>query len=270
MLKWLISNWERVLFSVIGLAFILFSLNYMISSSLVESSAAFGMGFLCFIFSSVSRFKRFKGLGFEAELWEDKQEEAAELIDRFKDIVTIYSREAVMSRVTAGRWEDGAWKRRWELFDELTNQHQALGQKVDFSKLKKEVDNYFIFDMVLPLIDVVGKPILDGRSKAHQMIDEQFGSPIRDIDGHRKRHEQLHQIEHGISEPFVIAQRENLAAVVLNWSSDAQRDLKTHFAIDISFDSDALSKLKEISTAYSNRPIKVTERLIALADGEAQ
>ena len=144
MLKWLISNWERVLFSVIGLAFILFSLNYMKSSSLVESSAAFGMGFLCFIFSSVSRFKRFKGLGFEAELWEDKQEEAAELIDRFKDIVTIYSREAVMSRVTAGRWDDGlgAWKRRWELFDELTNQHQALGQKVDFRKLKKEVDNY--------------------------------------------------------------------------------------------------------------------------------
>jgi hypothetical protein len=56
--------------------------------------------FLQFFYSNLARFKRFKGLGFEAELWEDKQKEAADLIDRLKNVVAIYSREVVMAQVS--------------------------------------------------------------------------------------------------------------------------------------------------------------------------
>jgi hypothetical protein len=87
--KWVSNNWERVLFSCLGLIFLAFSVFYLKGRSVPESSASFAMGFLCFLFASVARFKRFKGLGFEAELWEDKQKEAAELIDRLKAIVAI-------------------------------------------------------------------------------------------------------------------------------------------------------------------------------------
>jgi hypothetical protein len=268
LIKKLASNWERILFAIFGLTFFGFAFAYMKSSALPASSAAFGMGFLCFIFSSLARFKRFKGLGFEAELWEDKQKEAAELIEKLKGIVTIYSRETVMSRVKGNRLGGGAgvWKKHWEVFDELTSQHQALGQKVDFSELKTEVDTYFVFDMVLSLVEAVRRPIWDGREKARKLIDQEFGSPINDAEGYRLRLEQLNGVGAELKELFATAQQENLAAVVLNWASEAQRNLKTHFNIDIAFDEATLFKLNEVSKAYSNRPIKVTERLIALAD----
>jgi len=41
---------------------------------------------LCLIFVYLARFKRFKGLGIEAELWEDKQREAEQLIERLKPL----------------------------------------------------------------------------------------------------------------------------------------------------------------------------------------
>ena len=67
----------------------------------------FGLGFLSFIYANVARFKRFKGLGFEAELWEDKQKEAADLIERLREVVSIYSREVILGKVRAGRFANG-------------------------------------------------------------------------------------------------------------------------------------------------------------------
>ncbi len=75
------------------------------------------MAFFSFIYSNISRFKRFKGLGFEAELWEDKQKEAAQLIDRLKAMVTVYTREIVMQKVMQNRYSgDGRWAESWKLY----------------------------------------------------------------------------------------------------------------------------------------------------------
>lgn len=269
-LNWLENNWERTLFGGLGLIFFVFSINYLWSNSLAASSAAFGMGFLCFIFDSLSRFKKFKGLGFEAELWEDKQKEAAALIDRLKGIVAIYSREVITSRVTSSRWggDPGGWKSHWKLFDELTGQHLALGQEIDFTDLKKTVDVYFVLDMVLPLLDVVRNKIADGRSMAQHAIEKKFGSPITDISGHHQQVEKLGQIGRQIKDPWSIAMTENLAKIVIEWAADAQTKLKEHFQVTVNFEPEVLSKLREVSDAYENAPIKVTERLISLADGE--
>jgi hypothetical protein len=91
--------------------------------------------------------KKFKGSGFEAELWEDKQKEAAALIDRLKSIVNIYTRELVMGRVMQGRW--GAvykWADHWRLYDELVMQHSQLGQEIDFSDLRRQVYGLMAYD----------------------------------------------------------------------------------------------------------------------------
>lgn len=70
---WWTTNWERVLFSVLGLAFFAICFYLIAKGSMQEGAAVFGLGFLSFVYANVTRFKRFKGLGFEAELWEDKQ-----------------------------------------------------------------------------------------------------------------------------------------------------------------------------------------------------
>jgi hypothetical protein len=266
--KWLASNWERILFSALGLTFIYFSLTYIQSKSLAESSAAFGMGFLCFIFSSVSRFKRFKGLGFEAELWEDKQREAVELIERLKDIVTLYSKEVVMNRVTSNRWggRAGGWTGHWKLFDELTGQHQALGQKIDFSDLKKEVDAYFLLDLVNSQFEAIQRPITEGRSAAQAVIAVEFVQPIADAAAYDRRLQQLKEIGIQFPDMFDLAQQSNLAEEVLKWAEESKRKLAESFGVDIGFDDTALGVLREIATACQRRPITVTDRLTSIAD----
>lgn len=42
--------------------------------------AVLGTGFLLVVLLLLAKFKRFKGFGFEAEMWEEKQEEAAVLV----------------------------------------------------------------------------------------------------------------------------------------------------------------------------------------------
>ena len=51
-----------------------------------SATAAWSFGFLLFILLLLSKFKRFKGFGFEAELWEQKQAEAAALVDQLKSL----------------------------------------------------------------------------------------------------------------------------------------------------------------------------------------
>ena len=74
---------------------------------MTNAGIVFGLGFLSFIYANVARYKRFKGLGFEAELWEDKQKEAADLIDRLKNVVSIYTREVILGKVEG--WTVGEW-----------------------------------------------------------------------------------------------------------------------------------------------------------------
>ncbi len=129
--------------------------------------------------------KKFKGLGFEAELWEDKKKEAETLIERLKDVVTIYTREIVMLKVKDGRWSDGVdWHERWQLFDDLVRQHSTLGQQIDFEPLRKEVEDYFLFDMTMPQWNKCQHRMNDCIAKASEALNAKYGSPIRDSAGY--------------------------------------------------------------------------------------
>ena len=101
MLKLAKKHWEQAFFGIVGVAFLAFSFIGLLGGDVAGASATFAMAFFSFIYANISRFKRFKrfkGLGFEAELWEDKQKEAEQLIDRLKAVVSVYTREIVMGR----------------------------------------------------------------------------------------------------------------------------------------------------------------------------
>jgi hypothetical protein len=263
---WLAANWERMLFVVVGLLFLGSCFYLLLSEKVAEAAAVFGLAFLSFLYANVSRFKRFKGLGFEAELWEDKQREAAALIDRLRAVVSIYTHEVVLSKVTAGRSvEANNWSARWKLYDELVKEHDALGQKIDFSGLKKTVDDYFLFDMTFPQMEKARLVVWNGRSAALKVIAAEFGSNIKDSEGYGKRLAQYHAVKDGLDNSFQQSTQNDLAALALEWWSDAKERLKKDFGVEVELDPKVIERLQNLSKLYQNRPVQVTDELIGWA-----
>lgn len=64
-----------------------------------------GVGFLMLVLMLLAKFKRFKGFGFEAELWEEKQEEAAKLVERLKQLALVTCGPLVRVVSNIGHWE---------------------------------------------------------------------------------------------------------------------------------------------------------------------
>ncbi len=267
--KWFVANWERVLFAIVGLVLLGGSLKLIYVEKVTEAAVVFGLGFLSFIYANVARFKRFKGLGFEAELWEDKQKEAADLIERLREMVSIYSREMVLGKIKAGRFSSETdWNDHWKLYDDLIAQHNALGQKIDFSGVKRVMDDYFLFDMCMPEIKKISEAALRGKKAAMQKIEQEFGSPIRDHEAYSKRLEQYRNIRQGIDDPFEISRKGDLAKHALNNWSDAKAHLKRDFNLDVDVDARVLERLESISKLYQARPVQVTGELITWANRE--
>lgn len=204
---------------------------------------------------------------FEAELWEDKQKEAADLIERLKSVVSIYTRELILGNVKRGRWGDSpGWKENWTLFDELVAQHSALGQKIDFSDLKREMDSYFIFDMCMNNHEGIQHAILQAQTAAQAVIKNEFGSPIMDASGYSKRNAQLTEIRDRVADPFEVAKRDNLAEAILKMADEAKYKMKAYFEVEIAYDEKEIARLQMISAVYKKRLIEVTEALISLTE----
>lgn len=268
-LKFLKENWERILFSIFGLSLIGFAFHRIVQDKIAESGMLFGLGFFSFIYANVSRFKRFKGFGFEAELWEDKQKEASELIERLREVVAIYTREIILAKVTSGRWGSGvSWEDRWKLYDDLISQHKTLGHKIDFSDVKKISDEYFLFDMTWPEYDKIRRAILEGKRKANEVIEHEFGSPISDVAGHKLRMDQYRLISEEVDNPLETNTEFNFANACLSAWEDAKSRLKKDFNVEVAdkIDPQTIKKLLVISRAYDERPVAVTPELIEWAD----
>lgn len=269
--KWFLQNFERVVFSVCGFAFLI-ECYFELQKSVVHIAIAattFGMAFLCFTLANLSRFKRFKGLGLEAEMWESKQEEAADLIDQMRAVVSIYSRELLLGKVKAGRSGSSAnWSDNWKLLDELAEQHAVLGQKIDLTEVKKKMDDYFLYDLtrrpLIKLHDAKNEGVREARDK----IKTEFGSPVTDPEAYGARWEQTRKIPTDLKGTFQYSSENNLAELALDEWRQAREILKDDFGIELAMDPKVIERLEAISRLYESRPVKVTEELIGWANGE--
>ena len=262
LLKYLGTSGERLLFGLVGAACLFFTFRFLVAGQVTSASAVFAMAFFSFFYSNLARFKKFKGLGFEAELWEDKQKEAANLIDRLKSVVAIYTREIVMNSVMRGRWSDGeSWEKRWALFDELVDQHNALGQEIDFSDLKSQLDGVFIFDLCTPLSSSVRKSIEEAKAKTSEQMAEKYAKVVTDLDGHNADLKKLGEVKAAIENLFERAGQENIANTILKLADDAKEKLSA-FSIVPDFNPTVLERLRAISEVAENRPMVVTPQLL--------
>lgn len=262
------SRWEkieRVGFIVIGLMFLAACFRSVWAADHTGAAALFGMAFFSFFYSRLSQFKRFKGLGFEAELWEDKKKEAEGLIERLKSVVEIYTREIVLTKVMQGRWSDGAdWASHWELFDGLVAKHSDLGQEIDFSELKGRLDEIFLSDAIAISYSSIAGPVSVGRGEAFAKLDKEFPQPIKDVKGYRARLAVYNSIPENLGRTYELIKTENAAATVLARGLNAQKLLLDEFKVEIEFDETAISRLELLSNLYEERPLKITPDLIAL------
>lgn len=266
-MKLVLDNWQRILFAFVGLICLYYSFQFLQERDVPSASAVFAVGFLSFIYSNLSRFKRFKGLGFEAELWEDKQKEAADLIERLKKVVSIYTAEVVLGRVKRGRLFDRvSWKENWDLYDELVNQHAELGQNIDFSKLKKEVDDFFLFDITLNIYRNLDTVFSKATSEVRSNIDKEFGSPVRDVQGFNLKHEQLRDATFKLDKLFEIAKTQNLAKLINERAISCASKFKNYFGLDIELDTTQMTRLAAMSVIYDRRPVEVTAELLEWAN----
>lgn len=261
---WISGNWERMLFSVFGLIGLGFCLDFLLNNQVTEAGIVFALSFFSFFYSNLARFRRFKGLGFEAELWEDKQKEASDLIERLKDVVSIYTREIVISNVTRNRLSDGAsWEEWWALFEELVDQHSVLGQTIDFSDLKKKMDSYFLFDLCMPIHGHFSRSINKHIGEANKLIGREFGSPIKDVAGYTSRIEEMRKIKSTVDNPFKLSEDGKLATAIENMVLESRENLSRLFGISMDLDEQKMSRLRRLSELYNHRPVEVTDELLA-------
>lgn len=260
---WLLRNWERIIFSITGLILIGCSFHLIYNDKITNAAVVFGLGFLSFIYANLSRFKRFKGLGFEGELWEDKQREAADLIDRLKSVVSIYTHELVLSKVVGGRWVDEVdWEGHWRLYDDLTSQHAALGQKIDFTSLKKRMDDYFLCDLTNQQRWAVSHALTVAKQTAIENASE--GLDIHTPQGlelYNARTLLISSLPDTIPELTKKISTINVADSVLKiWTSVSEK-LSNDFQIVPQIDQKHLTRLEALSELHKNRPLVITPLL---------
>lgn len=261
------ENWQGVFFGAVGLVFLGFSFCRLWQEDVAGGSATFGMAFLCFIYANLSRFKRFKGLGFEAELWEDKQKEAAALIDRLKAKDAIYTEQIVRQNIMGGRLGSASsWEDNWRLFDRLVAEHEDLGQDIDFSDLKADIDAVFLFDLTSYPYDPLHRQIAQGVQEASDLIQKEFGSAVEDVEGHRKRTEQVNAIKRSFVDRYERSLKGNVAQEILDWARDAQAALRRDFGVEVSFPEEDIQELEMLADLRRKGPIKVTPKLLEMSE----
>lgn len=257
------TNWERIIFVIVGIFTLVTCFRALFLDNITSGSALFAMAFFSFFYSNLARFKKFKGLGFEAELWEDKQKEAANLIDQLKSIVSVYTREIVMNNVMRGRWSDGEnWEQRWALFSNLTGKHAELGQKIDFSPLKREVDRFFVFDICSPLARSLGGAIERAKAEVSKQLHGKYGFPITDVEVCKTDFDNLNSIESQIDDLFSKAETENIAKLILILAQDAKSRLLNDFGIMPQYDQNLIHRLQTMANLVDGGSIVVTPQLI--------
>lgn len=260
-------NWERILFGTVGAACLVFTFMYLLRAEIASASAVFAMSFFSFFYSNLARFKKFKGLGFEAELWEDKQKEAVHLIDRLKDVVAVYTREIVMNKVLRGRWGGSeSWQQHWSLLNELQGRHTELGQQIDFSDLRRDVEGVFVYDLCSPLASSISNSIQAAKVQANQIVSPSFGNPITDIESYRAFQKQLSSIGSTEDQIFERAKVENVAQALLLSAQKAEAALWNSFSVKVEFQKGVVERLVTLTELIRHRPIAITPELITWAD----
>lgn len=121
------GKWESLLFKVSGFGLISLAVYFPFIGEVPGATLCAAVGLILTFLARLSQFKRFKGWGFEAEKWEEKQQEAEKLVESLKGIAALTAREVMLQSIKSGRWGSGQrWEDHWKLFEEVKSAQAGL------------------------------------------------------------------------------------------------------------------------------------------------
>lgn len=188
---------------LLALAVALFGGGYYLS--IEDKSAAAGLTYAAAIFAMIfaflSRFKRFKGLGVEAEMWEDKQAEAADLIDRLRKLTAATAKPIFSIAPRMGRW-DSALPRQ-EAHEVITKLDDVLEEAEvppeQIEELKRPYHYFAMVDQIRPIRDALNELVHKKKSKLSDEVNR-LPKPIAGDD--LKKSSELNLRIRGLGEKF--------------------------------------------------------------------
>lgn len=248
---------ERMFFRLLACGLLMFSIVRLVQDNLPSATLAVGMSIMAWALSDVRRFKRLAGLSFEAEFVEIKKE-ADDLLDRLKDVLEVFTREVIIGRVTGSRigGTDDSWKAHWKLYDELLEKQKELGQNIDFASIKREMDAWFIHDMIRKASRRIYESIAMGLTSARYRSNDE-----------PSRVEFLNSPRANPPVALEIAAKQDPAEYVIVWATEWQQFLVDHYNLNVELDQGELATLRRISELYKSGPLPVTEETLRLAAG---
>lgn len=132
----------------------------------------YSAGAFCLIFAFLSRFKKIKGLGIEAELWEEKMEEAEKLIDRLRSLSLAITEPLLMLLIRVGRLGSSIPKEEQiRMIKEIDLILKGIGLSEEMiDRPKKDWHKYNALDLAFKILEIAK----DQCKRQQELIDQKF------------------------------------------------------------------------------------------------
>lgn len=130
-----IESFFRVAIGVVALVLLGVGGFLIFSDKAKSAFTALAFGFLLVVIVFLSKFKHFEAWGFKAETWDQKQVEAAALVDRLKLISDATSEQVALIAAKLGLWDSGLTNPE---LNALLTQVRKLLEAADVSKTRRD------------------------------------------------------------------------------------------------------------------------------------
>jgi hypothetical protein len=101
------ENYIRFVVVIFAVGLFVVATYLYLSGATASATSAMGFVFLLVVVLTISNYKRIKGFGFEAEMWEEKQVQAAKLIDRLELLSKATTQQVALIAAKLGLWDNG-------------------------------------------------------------------------------------------------------------------------------------------------------------------
>ncbi|EGQ9781657.1 TPA: hypothetical protein I7787_21915 [Vibrio vulnificus] len=154
------------------------------------ATATYGAAVLSLIFAFLPEFKKFKGLGIEAELLDKKIEETDKLLQQLRDITVPIAEMLLSSTARVGRLSSGMPRsQKYELVQRIESELKKCGvEESQLDKAKEDWHYYNTFDLATPIFNKISaklQPIHQERNKVLNQFSSQTITPDR-MDEHKR------------------------------------------------------------------------------------
>ena len=128
----------------------------------------------CLIFAFLPKFKRFKGLGVEAELLEKKIEEADVILGHLRSLSVPLAELLFTMVARLGRWNSAVPRRdRYRILGRFEDALRGLGvPDAELSKAKSEWHRYNLIDQARPIVQSIHKRLNEKVDDQRKVVDD--------------------------------------------------------------------------------------------------